>query len=130
MEDRALGEVIMAQTDPPPGNLIGRTSLKQLAAILRRAALHLTGDTGSAHIAAALGTPVVSIFGRTNPARLAPYGQAGRLLHHREQCAAACRRFHRTAPLNRNETCFARSPVCLTAVTVDEVAAAVRRCLK
>jgi heptosyltransferase-1 len=130
VEDRELGDAIVAQVQPPPGNLIGRTSLKQLAAVLRRATVHLSADTGSAHIAAALGTPVVSIFGRTNPARLAPYGQAEHVLHHREQCAIACRWYHRTAPLNCNQICFAQSPVCLAAVTVEEVATMVRRCLK
>jgi heptosyltransferase-1 len=129
-EDRELGDAIMTQVEPPPGNLIGRTSLKQLAAVLRHATVHVSADTGSAHIAAALGTPVVSIFGRTNPARLAPYGQAERVLHHREQCAIACRWYHRTAPLNCNQVCFAQSPACLAAVTVEEVATLVRRCLK
>jgi heptosyltransferase-1 len=127
--DRALGEAIVAKARPRPGNLIGRTNLKQLAAILRRVALHICGDTGSAHLAAALGRPVVSIFGRSNSARLAPYGQGQRVLHHPEQCVAACRLYHRFAPLNSQPACFTRWPACASAVNVEEVAAAVRRCL-
>jgi heptosyltransferase-1 len=110
-----------------PASLVGRTDLKQLAALLRDCRVHLCGDTGSAHIAAALGTPVVSIFGRSNPARLAPYGQAELALHHREQCAQACRRFHDTAPINSKQKCLAPPPVCISAVTVGEVAATLRR---
>jgi len=128
--DLEVAETIRSKAACPPASLVGRTNLKQLAALLRRATLHLCGDTGSAHIAAALGTRVVSIFGRSNPARLAPYGQADFALHHREQCAAVCRRFHETAPVNSKQKCLAPPPVCLAAVTVQEVASAVRRGLE
>jgi heptosyltransferase-1 len=49
-------------------------SLTQLIAITRRAALFIGGDTGPMHLAAALGIPVVGIFGPTNPARNGPFG--------------------------------------------------------
>lgn len=127
--DLPIAEAIVSQVSPPPSSLVGRTNLKQLAAILQGAALHLCGDTGSAHIAAAFGTPVVSIFGRTNPARLAPYGQADLALHHRECCKEICRRFHETAPLNSKQKCLAPPPRCIEAVTVPEVAEALRRAL-
>ena len=65
----------------PIANLAGRTGLKELTALLRMARLVVANDTGPAHIAAALDTPVVLIFGPTNPARVAPYG--------RDHCVAA-----------------------------------------
>ena len=49
-------------------------SVLQLIAITRRAALFVGGDTGPLHLASALGTPVVAIFGPTDPARNGPYG--------------------------------------------------------
>ncbi len=49
-------------------------SLSQLIALTRRAALFIGGDTGPLHLAAALGIPVVAIFGPTDPARNGPYG--------------------------------------------------------
>ena len=49
-------------------------SLLQLIAITRRAALFIGGDTGPLHLASVLGTPVVAIFGPTDPARNGPYG--------------------------------------------------------
>ncbi|PYY16963.1 MAG: lipopolysaccharide heptosyltransferase I [Acidobacteria bacterium] len=49
-------------------------SLPQLIAITRRASLFVGGDTGPLHLASALGTPVVAIFGPTDPARNGPYG--------------------------------------------------------
>jgi lipopolysaccharide heptosyltransferase I len=58
----------------PIANLADQTSLTELIALLKAAKLVVTNDTGPGHIAAALGTPLVMIFGRSNPARLAPYG--------------------------------------------------------
>jgi lipopolysaccharide heptosyltransferase I len=51
------------------------TDLVQLAAILQRADLCVTGDTGPVHLAAALGTPCVGIYGPTDPRRSGPYGE-------------------------------------------------------
>ncbi|MDE3074671.1 MAG: lipopolysaccharide heptosyltransferase II [Chloroflexota bacterium] len=53
--------------------MAGQTSIPQLAALLKRADLLLTGDTGPAHLAAALGTPIVSVFGPTDPLVYAPF---------------------------------------------------------
>lgn len=52
-----------------------RTNLRQLAGLLRDASVVVGGDTGPLHLAAALGTPVVGLYGPTNPARNGPYGQ-------------------------------------------------------
>jgi len=57
----------------PIVNLAGKTSLSELAALLKSARLVVTNDTGPGHIAAALGVPLVMMFGNVNPARLAPY---------------------------------------------------------
>jgi lipopolysaccharide heptosyltransferase I len=57
----------------PVINLAGSLSLKELIALLASAKIVLSNDTGPGHIAAALGTPVVMIFGYSNPARVAPY---------------------------------------------------------
>lgn len=130
LHDRVLGEAIQTRAKPRPANLVGATTIMELAAILRRAALHVCGDTGSAHISAALGTPVVSIYGRSNPARLGPYGQAEFVVHQRGQCDPVCRRHYEMKPLNYTQPCFASRLVCLEAVTVAEVAAAVRQRLK
>ncbi|MHC4207580.1 MAG: glycosyltransferase family 9 protein [Planctomycetota bacterium] len=54
-------------------SLAGQTSLSGLVALLKRAALVVSNDTGPGHIAAALGVPLVMMFGRVNPVRLEPY---------------------------------------------------------
>ncbi len=59
----------------------GQTSLSELISLLRFSKLVVSNDTGPGHIAAALGKPLVLIFGRSNPARVAPYN--------RDKCVAA-----------------------------------------
>jgi len=54
-------------------NMAGKTTLSELIALLKQASLVVSNDTGPGHIAAALGVPLVMLFGPTNPARLCPY---------------------------------------------------------
>jgi len=75
------------QANVPIANLAGQTSLSELIALLRGAKLVVSNDTGPGHIAAALGVPLVMIFGRSNPARVAPYA--------RPQCVAAIEPYSR-----------------------------------
>ena len=56
------------------------TNLRELARLLRNAQLVIGGDTGPLHLAAALGTPVIGLYGPTNPARNGPYGQLGNVV--------------------------------------------------
>lgn len=60
----------------PMVNLAGRTSLGELTVLMKSATLVVSNDTGPGHIAAALGRPLVLIFGYSNPARVAPYGRS------------------------------------------------------
>lgn len=66
--ERELANQIGAEIAPP-------TNLRQLARVLADAQLVIAGDTGPLHLAAALGTKVVGLYGPTNPARNGPYGQ-------------------------------------------------------
>ncbi len=109
--DIAAAARVMDAARSSPVNLAGRTNLKQLAEVLRRGAVHACGDTGSGHIAAALGSPVVSLFGPTDPARSCPYGQAAGVVSHREVCNPDC----------RGNKCALSVPRCMDSITVDEV---------
>ena len=68
------GRAITAGTEVPVLNLIGQTSLKQLAALLERADLLICPDSGPAHIATAVGTPVIGLYATSNRHRTGPYG--------------------------------------------------------
>ena len=81
------------QVAQPLHDLTGRTTLAELVALLNRCAIHIAPDTGSAHIAAALGRPVVSVFGPTPSWRKAPYGCEELVVHGAGQCSVGCPRF-------------------------------------
>jgi heptosyltransferase I len=71
--ERELAEGVGADVAP-------QTSLRELAFLLQHAKAVVGGDTGPLHLAAALGTPVVGIYGPTNPLRNGPYGQLDRVV--------------------------------------------------
>jgi heptosyltransferase-1 len=71
--ESGIVERLQETADAPIVSLAGQTSLIELVALLKRARLVVSNDTGPGHIAAALGVPLVLIFGRTNPIRLEPY---------------------------------------------------------
>jgi len=99
-------------------DLGGRTSLPALAALLARAGCLVVGNTGPAHLAAAVGTPVVSLFAPT-----VPFGQWGpyRVPHVRlGDGAAACRH-------TRATRCPVPGHPCLSDIEPDDVVAAVER---
>ncbi len=68
-------ERLSRQSNVPITNLAGQTSLSELMALLGDAKLVVSNDTGPGHIAAASGVPLVLMFGRSNPVRVAPYGR-------------------------------------------------------
>ena len=63
----------IAATAPGACDLSGKTTPAELAALIRRAEVAVTNDSGSMHVAASLGKPMVSIFGPTNPVHIGPY---------------------------------------------------------
>jgi heptosyltransferase-1 len=67
-------------------------SLTQLIALTRRAALFIGGDTGPMHLAAALGVPVVALFGPTNPARNGPFSAKSIVLRSSSSITSHARR--------------------------------------
>jgi heptosyltransferase I len=71
--EREMGEQIIRQCDRPVVNLIGRTNLKQLLALLDKALLVISPDSGPAHMATAVNTPVIGLYACTNPDRARPY---------------------------------------------------------
>jgi lipopolysaccharide heptosyltransferase II len=111
--DAAIGEQIAAAMGDHCVNRIGQTTLDQLIDELRRCRLLLTNDTGTMHLAALLGVPVVAVFGSTEPRLTGPLGNGHVLLRHHVECSPC---FLRQCPIDFR---------CMKAVSVDEVADAV-----
>ena len=97
-------------------NLGGRTTLRELACLYRQAALVVTTDSGPMHLAAAMSTPVVALFGPTDPARTGPYGPGHRVIRRGLDCMPCFRK--------RCDT-----PRCMTEISAEEVFEAVREML-
>jgi len=112
-KDAAIGEKISAAIGDHCVNQIGQTTLEQLIDELRRCSLLLTNDTGTMHLAALLGVPVVAIFGSTEPRLTGPLGNGHVVLRHHVECSPC---FLRECPIDFR---------CMKAVTADEVAGAV-----
>lgn len=89
-------------------DLTGRTDIQLLAAVLKRCAVFVTNDTGAMHVAAALGVPVVAIFGPTDPRTTSPVGRHVRL-RHPVPCSPC---LLRECPIDHR---------CMTGISVDDV---------
>jgi len=86
-EDRPVGEAVMHAMRTAPIDLAGKTTMKELIALLRRLQLFITNDSGPMHLAAAVGTPVIALFGPTDPARTGPYGVGHTILRSGIPCS-------------------------------------------
>jgi len=91
-------------------DLSGETTLRELMALLHLSRLLITNDSGTLHLAAALGTPVVAVFGSTEPALTGPVGGPARVIRHRIECSPC---FDRTCRFGHYR--------CMNLVEVEEV---------
>ncbi len=80
--DKETARSVIEHCTKPVANLCGQTSVRELVALLASAKGHVGGDTGSSHLAAALGIPAIGLYSITKPARSCPYGQIQRCLYH------------------------------------------------
>jgi ADP-heptose:LPS heptosyltransferase len=104
-------------------DVAGHVDLLTLAGILARLDVLITGDTGPMHLATAVETPVVAVFGPSDPARYAPRGRFDRVVRVDLPCAP-CNRI-RLPP----DRCTGHTPDCLALVTTDHMFSAVRSVL-
>ena len=115
--DSDLERRVEADAGATVPSLVGRDRPALLPALLSRLDAFVSGDTGTAHLAAALGTPVVTLFGPTDPALSAPRGRATVIA--KDAPCAPC--FLARCPIDH---------VCMQAISVDEVADAILRAME
>jgi heptosyltransferase-1 len=85
--DQELGRMISGISPGRCLDLTGQTSLPEMVEWLRLGDLLVTNDTGPMHVAAALGKPVLALFGPTDPSRTGPYGQVQNVMQLKLPCA-------------------------------------------
>lgn len=114
--DRALVDRVKGLLPPECIlDVAGDEDLLTVAAMLQRLDLFITGDTGPMHIAAAVGTPIVAVFGPSDPLRYAPAGPRDRVVRIDLPCAP-CNRI-RLPPAR----CVGHMPDCLAGISADRV---------
>ena len=99
-------------------DLSGKTSLESLMLVLRQAKVCVANDSGTMHLAAALGTPGVAPFGSTDPAATSPISRRWRILFDKQPCAPCFKRI-----------CPKGNPVCMKAISAADVIETIRTLL-
>ena len=89
-------------------NLAGKTGLLELASLLKRVDCLITNDSGPMHLSVAVGTPVIALFGPTDPVKTGPYGKGNKVIQKDIECSVCFKR-------------FCESKKCMALITVDEV---------
>ena len=92
-------------------NMAGKLSLRQTAALIKKCAIMLGGDSGLIHVATSVKTPVIAIFGPTNPSVTGPYGEHVRIIQSEQECC----------PCYPKLLTGCGNPICMQNVCVDTV---------
>jgi len=116
--ERRMADAILAAARTAPVDQVGKDTLPELLALLARSTVLLTPDSGPAHMATVVGTPVIGLYAATNPARSGPYLS-------RQWCvdryAQAARRFLGRAPDELPWTTKIERPGVMDLIEVDAV---------
>lgn len=116
-EDIEYIEAVKNLTLAKPIIAAGRTGILELACLIKRCSVYITPDSAPLHIAAAMGTPFIALFGPTNPLRHAPPSDKGVILTKNLKCSPCY-----------SPNCM-RAVKCMKEITVDEVLAAIKNIL-
>ena len=107
-EDSKAIEDIISNMKAKAANLAGKTDLKTLAALYEKTSIVVSTDTGPMHLAAAVGTPVVALFGPTAPWRTGPFGLGHKIIRADLECSPCFKRQCNTID-------------CMKQISVDQV---------
>jgi heptosyltransferase-2 len=112
--EAGVSAAISAELRRPPIDLTGKTAIADLPALLSQCHIFIGNDSGAMHVAAAVGLPVVAVFGPTDPSGTAPVTPRSSIVQQRPYCSPC---FLRRCPTDHR---------CMRAVTADMVEAAAR----
>ncbi len=116
--DQPLGEIISQAAPEKVLNLCGATSLPEMIEWIRRGDLLITNDTGPMHVAAALGKPLVALFGPTSPERTGPYGQLENVLRLNLPCSPC---LSSRCAIEQTDECLRALPPALVCARVEKL---------
>ncbi len=111
----AIAEEVRRKMRHPAVIVAGKTTVRMMMALIARCRLFITNDSGPMHIASALGSPVVAVFGPTNPDATSPAGADDLIVRNKVDCAPCT---YRECPIDHR---------CMSGVSVEAVVAAAER---
>jgi len=112
--EASVSTAISAEMRRPPTDLTGKTAIADLPALLSQCHLFIGNDSGAMHVAAAVGLPVIAVFGPTDPEGTAPVTPRCSIVQQKPYCSPC---FLRSCPTDHR---------CMTAITANMVEAAAR----
>lgn len=118
MQDKEDANTIISLCHKPIFDAVGKTSLLELAALIHRADLVLTGDTGTLHMAIALQTPTISLWGASTPEQYGPIDQTKHIVIRSTHSCLAC---HKTKCPKGTDECMKAIPVEAVAEKVNAI---------
>ena len=109
-DEQELGDQLLSLTPSAPLVLIGQTTLMELACLIKRCAVFVSHDSAPLHLAAAVGTPTVALFGPTDPRRHLPPTFRGQVIKKDVFCSPCY-----------SPTCRTITHACMKRISVEEV---------
>jgi heptosyltransferase-2 len=97
-------------------DLVGKCSLRETIALLKRCALFVGNDSGIMHLAAAAGTPLVALFGPQSPVKFGPWSRRAKVIYKVMNCSPCRQKF-----FSECEPSARMRPACMEAISVEEV---------
>lgn len=117
-QDIELKERMLKVMKNNPAVAVGKTTLKQLAALIKKCKIFVGNDTGPLHIAVAMKVPTVAIFGPADPQRTGPYGENHKIVYKKFPCS----------PCFRHPLC--KDFPCMKEISIEDVLEAVKEQIK
>ncbi len=118
-EDSELVASVLSLMKQKAVSVAGKLSISESAALLARCRCLVSSDTGPLHLATAVGTPVVGLYGSTDPQRTGPIGRGHQVILKKLPCVPC-----------EQKDCPLTTRICMSEITVDEVASAVKDVLQ
>ena len=124
--EESLGTQLVESIGENSYNFIGKTTLRQLAAICNHSNLYIGNDSGPMHIATAMQIPVIAIFGSSCHKRFGPWSNKAKVIYKELDCKP----YNQNPPVDRCRKCIYDSPKCLEEISVSQVEQEVNKILK
>ncbi len=114
-KDKTAARQLMSMTKTKPADFTGKTDILQLAALIKRCRVYVTPDSAPLHVAAAMRTPVIALFGPTSSLRHVPPAKQLRIIEKKPVCAPCY-----------STKCRVTTHICMRGISPEEIAAQIK----